>query len=334
VIALVVRVAIVWMAIGLAPAASQQRSSSQAPQPGERRYTDNRADVRQFEEWMRTLSNWRRWGDSDEIGAVNLITPSKRQSAMTLARTGAVLSLSRPHRIDAGMPNAPFSMAATTNPAGFSSDRIEMSFHGVQITHIDALCHFSYNGQTYNGYPWDQVVTKESGCSKLGIGNMRDRLVTRAVLVDIPRLKGLPYLEPGTHIYREDLVAWERRANVRLSPGDALLLRTGRWARDERIGPSATPSGYDLSAVPFFKERDIAIIGSDWTHDVGTVEGVIYPVHRFAIVALGMTLLDALDLEELSARAAALNRWEFLLAVEPTNATNATGSPVNPLVMF
>ena len=115
-----------------------------------------------------------------------------------------------------------------------------------------------------------------------------------------------------------------------------MFLRTGRWARDAKLGPPKVPvpSGYDLSFLPFFKDRDVAVIGSDWTHDVGTVVGVQYPVHRFTIVALGMTLLDNVDLEALAERAAAMNRWDFLLTVAPANALNGTGAPVNPIAVF
>jgi kynurenine formamidase len=213
-------------------------------------------------------------------------------------------------------------------------DRLEISFHGTTITHVDALCHFSFEGKTYNGYAFSEVVTPAGGCSKLGIGNVRDRLVTRAVLLDMPRLKGVPYLEPGTHIYREDIEAWERQAGVRIEPGDAILLRTGRWAHDAARGASPTPSGFDLSAVPLFKERDVAIIGSDWTHDVGIVAGAQFAVHRFAIVALGITLFDNVDLEALAAHAAAQKQWAFMLIATPTSAVNGTGAPLNPVAIF
>jgi kynurenine formamidase len=290
--------------------------------------------VKDLEGWMISLSNWGRWGPDDELGAVNLITSEKRRQAAALARTGAVVSLMRGMTIMAGATENALSMIPSISPGGFASDRIDISFHGYQITHMDALCHFSHNGKSYNGYPFNTVVTPDGGCVRLGIGKMKDRIFTRGVLVDIPRLKGLPYLEPGTHVYREDVEAWEKRVGIRIGPGDAMLLRTGRWARDSKLGPQRVPSGYDLSFVPFFKERDVAVIGSDWTQDVGTIVGVQYPVHHFAIVALGMTLLDDLALDELAAKAAALNRWEFLLTVAPTNALNGTGAPVNPLAVF
>ncbi len=313
------------------PASPPPAGRGPAPAPAA---TDNRADAAQLDTWMKTLSNWGRWGASDELGAANLITPQKRKAAAALVRTGVSISLARQLRILSGATDNPFTMQATTNAGGFASDRIEMAFHGVQITHMDALCHFSYNGKTYNGFAFEDVVTKDGGCSKLSIGNMKDRLVTRGILIDIPRLKGLPYLEPGTHVYREDLEAWEKRAGVKIGPGDAILLRTGRWARDEKLGVSRTPSGFDLSAVPFFKDRDVAIIGSDWTQDVGTVQGALYAVHRFSIVALGMTLLDNLDLEGLAARAADMNRWEFLLMASPASASNGTGAPISPVAVF
>ena len=293
---------------------------------------ENRTTASQLETWMTDLSNWGRWGTDDERGALNLITPEIRRQALSLARTGSTVSLARLQQIVSGSENAPFDMTVTISPGGFAVDRIGVSFHGVQITHLDALCHFSHRGKTYNGYSFDQIATQDGGCSKLG--NIAEGIVARGVLIDIPRLKGLPYLEPGTHVNQEDIEAWETMAGVRIGRGDAILLRTGRWARDTALGVSDTPSGYDLSLMPFLKARDVAVIGSDWTQDVGIVDGISFPVHRFAIVALGIHILDNLDLEALATKAADVNRWEFLLFAAPASAQNGTGAPINPLAVF
>src|SRR5438093_4647101 len=105
-----------------------------------------------------------------------------------------------------------------------------------------------------NNNPYETATAE--GC-KLGINNLKDGIVTRGVLIDIPRLRNLPYLEAGTHVYREDIEAWEKQAGVKVAPGDALLLRTGRWAK--RAQPGA--GGYDASFLPFLKDRDVAIMG-------------------------------------------------------------------------
>ncbi len=295
---------------------------------------DNRIDKPQLDAWMTRYSNWGRWGQDDELGTANLITAAKRQQAGKLVRTGETVSLSRQFVITPGATGNPFAMNLSTNPAGFATDRIEVGYHGITITHLDALCHHAYNGKLYNGFVFADVVTKDGGCAKLGVGVTRDRLVTRAVLIDIPRLKGVPYLDPGTHVYREDIEAWEKKSGVKLSSGDALLMYTGRWAHQARFGVSRVWSGFDASFVPLLKERDVALLGSDGAQDVGTVAGFQFPVHRFAIVALGMSLLDNLDLEAVAETAARLKRWEFLLTVSPANAANGSGAPVNPIAIF
>ena len=163
------------------------------------------------------------------------------------------MSLARQERVIAGAVDNPFGMVVNISPSGFASDRLEVGFHGQRITHLDALCHFSHDGKTYNGYAFEDVVTKGDGCTKLGVGTVKDRLVTRGLLIDLPRLKGLPYLEPGTHVYREDVEAWEEQTGTKIGPGDAILLRTGRWAREADLGTAGAPSGYDLSFVPFLR---------------------------------------------------------------------------------
>ena len=295
---------------------------------------DNRINAAQLDAWMTQYSNWGRWGAADELGAVNLITPAKRRQAAKLVRTGEVVSLSRQFTIAAGQAGAPFGMSLSTNPVGFATDRIDIGYHGITVSHLDALCHHAYKGKLYNGFSFSEAVSKDGGCARLGVGHLRDRLVTRAVLIDIPRLKGVSYLEPGTHVYREDIEAWERMAGVKIGPGDALLLHTGRWIHAAQFGPSKVWAGFDASFVPFLKERDVALLGSDGAQDVGTVAGFAFPVHRFALAALGVPILDNLELSAVAGTAARLKRWEFQVSVLPTNAANGSGSPVNPIASF
>ena len=295
---------------------------------------DNRITAVQLDQWMTEYSNWGRWGADDEAGAVNLITPARRVSAMKLVRTGQTVSLARQFTVSAGAANAPFGMHLSTTPAGFATDRIDIGYHGITVTHLDALCHHAYKGKLYNGHVFTDVVTKEGGCTKLGVGAIRDRLVMRAVLIDLPRLKGVPYLEPGTHVYRDDIEAWEKQAGVKIGPGDALLLHTGRWIHAAKFGPSKVWAGFDASFLPFLKERDVALLGSDGAQDVGTVAGFAFPVHRFAIAALGVPIIDNMELGPVAETAARLKRWAFQLSVLPINADNGSGSPVNPLATF
>jgi len=293
-------------------------------------------NAEEFDQLFHQVSNWGRWGKDDQLGSVNLVTTAKRKQAMTLVKTGESVSLAHnPMTERAEDNNNPFEH---TMLRGNSMDRYAVSYHGYAHSHIDALCHILYKDQTYNGYPRAEVNT-EKGCTKLGIDNLKNGVITRGVLVDIPRLKGVDFLEPGTPIYVEDLEAWEKKAGVKTSSGDAVLIRTGRWARRAKVGPWAVgqnAAGLHASVAPWFKARGVALVGSDAAEDVtpSRVEGVALPIHTLFITAMGITLLDNQDLEALGAAAARLNRWEFMLTIAPVPVTGGTGFPLNALAVF
>ena len=293
--------------------------------------------VEQFEAWMEELSNWGRWGADDELGAVNLMTPAKRKEAASLVRSGTTVSLAHDFLSEeAADVREPYQLQMSINHEGQNSgDRIEVYFHGIQFSHLDGLCHVFYNDRLYNGHDYREVVT-EDGCSVMDTAGLRDGLVTKGVLVDMPRLKGVPYLEPGTKLYAEDIEAWEEMAGVSIGSGDALLLRTGRWARRAAMGAGGAMSGWDASVMPWMAERDIALLGADSVHEApDTVPGLGFnPIHRYAIVARGMNLLDNLDLEAAAETAARLEQWDFMLVIAPLRVPGGTGSPVNPLAIF
>ncbi len=293
--------------------------------------------IEQFEVWMEELSNWGRWGEDDELGAGNLMTPAKRKEAAALVRSGTTVSLAHDFLSEpAEDVREPYQLQMSINHDGQNSgDRIEVYFHGIQYSHLDGLCHVFYNDRLYNGHDYRDIVT-EDGCSMMDTAGMRDGLVTKGVLVDMPRLKGVPYLEPGTKLYAEDIEAWEEQAGVRIGSGDALLLRTGRWARRAAMGAGGAMSGWDASVMPWMAERDIALLGADSVHEApDTVPGLGFnPIHRYAIVARGMNLLDNLDLEAAAETAARLDQWDFMLVIAPLRVPGGTGSPVNPLAIF
>jgi kynurenine formamidase len=283
----------------------------------------------QFVQWMTQLSNWGRWGKDDQLGALNLITAAKRTQAAALVKTGTVVSLSREiAREKAGNTPQPRPVnkgGALVNlfliDGDYLFERQEIEYHGGRLSHFDALCHVSYNGKLYNGFNFKEVVTVDGGCSKLSVTVPKDGIVTRGILLDIP----------GTRVRREDIDAWEKRTGVRISSGDALLLRTKRpGAAQTGLGGA----GYEPSLIPFLKERDIALLGSDVPQEGGNIPGINIPIHTFTLVALGVNLLDNLDLEALAETAARLNRWEFMLTVEPLRVQNGAGSAVNPLAVF
>jgi kynurenine formamidase len=332
--------------IGLAAAAvvftaglaGQQRGADPAtpllgPGPSAARFPKN-AD--EFDQMFNQVKNWGRWGADDQLGAANLITVEKKKQALALAKNGITISLAHNPLTEAAPDNgSPFEH---TMNRGFSTDTYKVSYHGYAHSHIDALCHILYKDQTYNGYARADVNT-EKGCTKLGVQNLKNGIVTRGVLLDIARLKGVPYLEPGTPVFQEDLEAWEKKAGVKVSPGDAIFLRTGRWARREKLGPwnvGRNEAGYHASVAPWLKARGVSFLASDDAQDVtpSLVDGVTLPVHTLAITALGVDILDNMDLEAVAETAARLNRWEFLLTVAPVPVTGGTGFPVNPLAIF
>ena len=299
----------------------------------EPRFPRNAAE---FDQLFQQVSNWGRWGKDDQIGSANLLTPAKRKQALALAKDGVSVSLAHSPLTERAEDN-PSPFEHTMNP-GFFMDTYKVSYHGYAHSHIDALCHILYKNQTYNGYARAEVNT-DKGCTKLGIEHLKNGIVTRGILIDIPRLKNLPYLEPGTPIFQEDLDAWEKRAGVKVSSGDAIFLRTGRWARREKLGPwniAQSAAGVHASVAPWIKARGVAFIGSDAALDVtpSLVDGNNLPVHTLMINALGINLLDNQDLEAVGDMAARLNRWEFLLTVAPVPVTGGTGFPVNALATF
>lgn len=304
-----------------------------SPGPSAARFPRNAAE---FDQMFNQVKNWGRWGANDQLGAANLITAETRKRALALAKEGIVVGLAHSPLKEAA-PDNPNPFTHTMN-RGLSTDTYSVSYHGYAHSHIDALCHILYKDQTYNGHARADVLT-DKGCTQLSVDNLRNGVVTRGVLIDIPRLKGLPYLEPGTPVFVEDIEAWEKQAKVKIGPGDAIFLRTGRWARREQVGPWNVPqneAGYHASVAPWLKERGVSFLGSDDAQDVtpSLVEGINLPVHTLAITAMGIDILDNQDLEAVADTAARLKRWEFLLSVAPVPVTGGTGFPANALAIF
>jgi kynurenine formamidase len=295
----------------------------------------------EYERWQADLSNWGRWGPDDELGALNLITPAKRLEAAALVQEGITVSLARTAQTEESADNpCPVQWEMVNASPRGASDRVAYRcIHGLGSTHIDGFAHRFFGGKMWNGYPIADLVTMEGGAQKNAVLTMKDGIVTRGVLYDIPRLKGVPYLEPGTRITVADLEAWEAQTGVRVGSGDAMLLRWGRWARREVVGPFDTwaeAAGFDNSVIPWLRARDIAVLGWETPGYTPRPEGDLptLALHDFALTMLGVHLLDRADLEALSEMAAAQGRWEFMLTIAPLPIPNGTGSPVNPIAVF
>jgi kynurenine formamidase len=219
----------------------------------------------------------------------------------------------------------------------FAKDYIGLDYHNPGHSHIDALCHVVYDGSIYGGTP-SSTITAE-GARTGAIELLKDGLVGRGVLLDVPRLRGVPWLEPGEHVFREDLEAAERAQGVAVAAGDILLVRTGHAPRLTEVGPWDTDearAGLHPTAARFLADRGIAAMGSDGNNDTApsTTEGVDFPIHVLAINAMGIHLLDYLQFEDLVERCEAERRWEFLFVGAPLRIPGGTGSPVNPIAIF
>jgi kynurenine formamidase len=296
-------------------------------------------DKAQVDKWMTEISNWGRWGKDDQRGTLNLITPEKRKQALKMVKDGVTISLA--HTLDKEKyPDnpRPIGQQMTLDAGGHAMDLYTIWYHGSTITHIDALCHYSWEGKVYNGYSKAEKIG-ESGCGVNGVENMKDGIITRAILVDLPLLKGVEYLEPGVAVYPADLEAWEKYAGVKIGSGDAVFLRTGRWVRRAKLGPwnvAASAAGWHASAMPWFKKRDIALLGNDGVQDVqpSGIEGVPRPIHQLGIVAMGLPLIDVMDLEAVAAEAARRHKWEFMVTMAPVPVPGGTGFPINPTAVY
>lgn len=294
------------------------------------------ADVEHFHQ---TLSSWGRWGADDQLGALNLVTVEKRVAAARLIRSGHTVSMARPldtvPAADNPLPAAHHMIG--THTEGYGADYIAVASHGYATSHLDALCHIFHDGQLYNGYPSTSVTAH--GAEQLGVHHLRHGVVTRGVLLDIARVRGVDSLEPGTPIFPSDLEAAEDAAGVEVEAGDLLVVRTGRWGWRDTHGAWAVReqlAGLHASCLPWIRERDIAMLGSDGVSDVhpAGIDGVRLPIHSVGIVAMGLHLLDNLDLDGLASMCLAEDRWEFLATVAPLVLMGGTASPINPIALF
>ncbi len=289
------------------------------------------------------VSNWGRWGDDDELGALNLITPAKRAAAASLVREGltvsCALALAKTPAPDNPRPVMHQMAYGGDVPDGSgSADYFAIYPHGLANTHLDALCHVFVDGKMYNGF--DKSEVRSDGAQRGSIMAAKDGIMSRGILLDIPALRGVEWLEPTDRIARSELEAAEKRQGVRVEEGDILLVRTGRDLRGERLGrwdPYAEGlAGISTDCVPYLHERGVAVLGGDGISDAwpSITEGWRSPIHQMTLVLMGVHLIDNMQLSRLAEACAERQRWEFLLTVAPLRLELGTASPVNPIALF
>lgn len=314
----------------------------------------------QIEAYFTSLSNWGRWGDDDRLGTLNLITPEVRRGAVQAVRSGRAVSLARdlnperPDPLHSGVTNVQrrSKVGEVRHLLGREArwdaiaEEIVLSPHGGNA-HLDGLGHYYWDGTFYNGFP-ASASNDEVGSAHLSVAQASEGIITRGVLLDIAGLFGVDYVERGYAITKGDLLAAEQRQGVRVGAGDALLIHTGNAAALEQFGPLyATPdpgpldgvqAGLDISCLPYLSERDVSVMGTDGTHDVQPGQSAdfdfVRPIHSVSLVAMGLWLMDNLDLTALAAACTDAQQWEFLFTALPWRFVGATASPLNPVAVL
>ena len=303
----------------------------------------------EFEEMFSAVKNWGRWGEDDVLGTLNYITPDHVQAAARLAHKGQTVSMAIPINTVAGPDNPSPAIHHMTQlhdcdigsgRLGFAMDFLGMDAHGDCHTHIDALCHIAYGGLLYGGRPAASVTSRGATC--LGLDDYSSGIVGRGVLLDIPRLRGVPYLDPGDVVTRRELEEAERSQGVEVGEGDILVFRTGHHRRRRELGPwdntyaGEGKAGLHVDAIPWMHERRIAMFMPDGDGEAvpSTVDGMLYPIHPLQVVAMGMAVSDSLDLEAIADACAEEGRWEFMVVAAPLRLAGGTGSPFNPIAIL
>src|SRR6516225_1034765 len=268
------------------------------------------------------------WGPDDRRGALNYITPAEILAALREPTLGRTISLAAPVEHLPAADNPDPARHQMTGPLGtdasrglaFSMDRIAMNFHG----------------KLYNGVAADTVTA--AGAAELSIGIAADGIVGRGVLLDVPRCRGVPWLEPGDDVTVADVLAAEQDQRVRIGQGDIVLVRVGHRRRRTEQGPwdaAQARAGLHPTVLPLLAERRVAALGSDGNNDTApsAVAGVDFSVHVLTVNALGLHLLDYLEFAELRQACAEIGRWSFLCVIAPLRLPTGTGSPVNPIAI-
>lgn len=302
----------------------------------------------EFADVYEACKNWGRWGPQDERGALNHITPEHVRAASALVRAGRSVSCGWPLDTRAG-PDNPKPVVhhmtmlqdADIGDGGrlrFTCDFLGIEFHGDAHSHIDALCHVVYDGKLYNGLAVEAAVGSV-GATRQTMDVAKDGLVSRGVLIDIPRLRGTGWVEPGEAVMAEEIEAAEQAQGVRMGEGDIVLFRTGHARKRLVEGPwdaANAKAGIHTTAMPLFHERRVAAIGFDGDGEAvpSNCEGVMYPIHAIGVNAMGLYFLDSLYLEDLAATCQDLGRSEFLFVIAPLRLAGGTGSPVNPIAVL
>jgi len=299
----------------------------------------------------RKYGNRGKWGPEDHTGTANYVTPEKIRAAAALVRKGRAFSLAFP--FDASGPqtgqfgriNPMHSMTLTGSDCasgsvplphgiGFADDHLYMPLQcGTQW---DALSHAFDRNVMWNGYPCTEVSS--FGARKCGVEHLADRLTSRGVLLDVPRMKGLDALPDGYAISESDLVRTIERQGptAAVGRGDIVVLRTGQLGVRRTMGwgdfAGGPAPGLSFSTLGWLQRTEIAAVATDtWGVEVIPVEkdAGLFEVHQILLALNGIHILENMNTEELVKDQA----WEFLFTLGPSRITGAVQAIINPIAI-
>jgi kynurenine formamidase len=313
---------------------------------------ESKVSVAEFEAIFESVKNWGRWGQDDQLGTLNYVTPEKVRQAATLVRSGRRVSMAIPINKVSGPDNPQqaslfvvqgHDVPVDESGVRFGLDYLGMACHGDCHTHVDALCHISYDGLTYNGRPANEVLGT-TGAAEQDIAAYATGIVGRGVLFDLPRFRGVKWLEPGDAVTRAELEACAASEGVEIGEGDILVFRTGHHRRRLELGawdnnpPPAGEgkAGLHVDAIPWMHERRVAAFLPDGDGETvpSVVDGITYPIHPLQVAAMGMAVSDSLQFEELVTACEEEGRYDFMVVGLPLRLPGGTGSPWNPIAIF
>jgi kynurenine formamidase len=332
------------LAAAVSPLAAAAQNQGQAPAPT--RATSARATSRardltdgELEAMFRRCSNTGKWGPNDELGTLNFITPAKRIAAAQLVKTGEVVSVGRDlttrQSKTNGQPVVHVMMFSDANSPS-CGDYFTIAPHGMVVTHMDALCHFSWKDQFYNGRKRSETLTA-SGAKWGSIYAQRQGIFTRGVLLDVAAARGVSWYKPDEYVTVADFEVAEKRQRVRVESGDAIFVRTGMERMEAELGEQDIypRAGLHAECVEWMHNRQVSVYGGD------CIEKLPYPsesftsaVHMIVLASMGLPILDWPSLTELAGTCERLGRWDYLLTTAPLRLPGGTASPINPLCLF
>jgi kynurenine formamidase len=290
-------------------------------------------------ELFERCSNRGRWGVDDQRGTLNYITDSVRLAAVGTVSSGEVLSLGRDISTEQSptnpRPAVRLPLYEQHRPVS-ALDFVGIAPHGFAVTHVDAVGHVYWKDVIYNGRSASEVV-QPAGLTFGSVLAMQDGVVTRGVLLDVARARGVDWLADDAYVTVGDLLAAEELAGIRVGSGDAVFIHIGLEAREAAIGPEdiTRRAGLHATCLEWLHERQVAVYSGDCVERTPYPSDLMpLPLHQIGLAAMGLCLLDCPRVSPLVATAERLGRSSFLLMVAPLRIPGGTGSAVNPLAIF